>query len=92
MRTCIRSHEVDCQGRITWEHTLTYGGKQINECWAIVPLCEYHHFTKLNKNYGRYIALLRATKEELNKYAKANFPQQLEHYKKEFKEVTLPNL
>jgi len=89
MRKCIRDSEATCEGRITWEHTFTYSGKQINERWAIVPLCEHHHFRDLNKNYGRYIALLRATESDLNKYGKANFRQQLEHFKKQFGEIKL---
>jgi hypothetical protein len=33
----------ECQGQITWEHALTYAGRQIQERFAIIPLCEFHH-------------------------------------------------
>jgi hypothetical protein len=66
-----------CDGRITWEHTLTYGGHQIDEVWAIIKLCEYHHSVNkhqdggnLNKEKNVWVALNRATDEELLKYSK----------------------
>ena len=33
-QVCARSNEC-CDGRITWEHALTYAGKQIDEAWAM---------------------------------------------------------
>lgn len=74
---CAR-HGPECEGRITWEHTLIYAGKQIDEAWAIIPLCEYHHAVNryqdcgdLQKEVNVWIALNRATDEELEKYSKA---------------------
>ncbi|MCL5435934.1 MAG: hypothetical protein M1275_02540 [Patescibacteria group bacterium] len=67
---CSRRDE-NCSGRITWEHAFTYAGRQINEKWAIIPLCENHHLGKLlNKKINHRIALARATKEDLKKYPK----------------------
>lgn len=78
---CQRSN-MDCGGRITWEHALTYAGRQIDEAWAIVKLCEYHHAVNtfqdggdLNKQENQRIALNQATDEELMQYPKANFIQ-----------------
>lgn len=75
---CARQHEGDCKGRITWEHSLTYAGRQIDEVWAIIKLCEYHHAVNnyqdngnLNKEINVWLALNRATDEELIKYSKA---------------------
>ena len=75
---CARSMHKGCKGRITWEHTLIYGGKQIDEVWAIIKLCEFHHAVDnfqdggdLNKEINVWIALNRATDEELEKYSKA---------------------
>lgn len=80
MKTCIRKHENTCSGRITWEHCFTYAGKQINEAWAIVPLCVYHHLGNgFDKEYGQYIALTRASEDELSKYPRVNW-QQLKQY------------
>lgn len=73
MKTCARSNE-ECQGRITWEHAFIYSGKQINEAWSIIPLCEFHHLGKgLNKRINEQIALSRATDEDLAKYPKRDW-------------------
>lgn len=74
---CAR-HGPECKGRITWEHTLIYAGKQIDEAWAIIPLCAYHHEVDqfqdcgdLDKEINVWIALNRATESELKTYSKA---------------------
>jgi len=69
-KVCARSNS-ECEGRITWEHTLLYAGKQIQEKWAIIPLCWYHHLGDgLNKKANRQIVLIRVTEEALIKYPK----------------------
>jgi len=77
-QVCARGKDGGCAGRITWEHALTYAGKQIDEVWAIIFLCERHHAVNgyqdlgaLNKEKNVWIALCRATDEELKKYSKA---------------------
>jgi hypothetical protein len=61
----------DCAGRITWEHALTYAGKQIQARFAILPLCEYHHLGKgLDKKWNKERAMSRATAEDKLKYPK----------------------
>jgi len=32
-----------CEGRIEWQHAMTYGGKRLNELYTILPLCSKHH-------------------------------------------------
>ena len=74
---CARRN-LDCNGRITFEHAFTYAQRQINEKWAIIPLCWNHHLgNKLDKNKNRLIALKRATKQDLLKYQKVNWEQEL---------------
>lgn len=69
-KVCARSNS-ECKSRITWEHALMYAGKQIQEKWAIIPLCEFHHLGNgLVKTFNQMIAFSRATKEELKKYPK----------------------
>lgn len=77
-QVCARVKDGGCAGRITWEHALTYAGKQIDEAWAIIKLCERHHAVNtyqdmgdLNKAKNIWIALMRATYEELKAYSKA---------------------
>jgi hypothetical protein len=46
-----------------------YAGKQIQERFAILPLCEYHHLGKgLHKKTNEWIAVGRATVEDKKKY------------------------
>ena len=72
---CARKGD-DCNGKITWEHSLKYSGKQIQERWAIIPLCWNHHLGEgLDKRMNEYIAFSRATDEELSKYPKSDFKQ-----------------
>jgi hypothetical protein len=64
------THKLDlCSCFSEWEHAFIYAGKQINEKWAIIPLCVYHHLGEgLVKNENQRIALERATPEDLAKY------------------------
>ena len=75
-QVCARAGE-GCGGRITWEHALIFGGRQIDEAWAIVLLCERHHGVNsfqdsgdLQKEKNVWIALNQATDEALQKYSK----------------------
>lgn len=77
-KTCCRRDEGNCSGRITIEHVLIFAGRQIDEIWNLLPVCEYHHSIgkhmedgDLNKEKHTWIALNRATDEELLKYSKA---------------------
>ena len=74
---CNRSKDGGCAGRLTWEHTLIYGGRQIDEAWSIIKLCARHHEVDefqdngdLQKDKNVWIALNKATDEELLKYSK----------------------
>lgn len=73
MKKCARANH-ECEGRITWEHSWIYAGKQINEKWAIIPLCVFHHLGEgLNKRENERISLRRATEEDLVKYPKKDW-------------------
>lgn len=81
---CARHPEGGCAGRVTFEHAITVAGKQLQRKWAILPLCERHHGVgryqdtgALDKAKNQYIALSRATKNELHEFPRAQFPQQL---------------
>lgn len=73
MKQCIYRN---CSGKPECEHAFTYQGRQINEKWALVPVCTYHHRGNgLDKNYNRYRAILRATDDDFKKYPKADWKQ-----------------
>lgn len=70
---CARANS-DCEGRITWEHAWIYASKQIQEEWAIIPLCVRHHLGDLlDKKENQRISLRRATLEDLLKYPKKDW-------------------
>lgn len=90
-KVCIRSilGECDCEGRIEFEHCFIYAGKQLNEIWAIIPCCTYHHRgAGLNKELNKLVALMRATPNDFVKYPKKNWQTELDYlankYPKEF--------
>lgn len=73
-KSCSRAglHGHTCAGKITWEHAMIYAGSQIQELWAIIPLCAKGHSVNewqdggdLNKRVNEWIALNRASSEEL---------------------------
>ena len=75
---CARQNDGGCAGRLTREHSLIYGGRQIDEAWAIVFLCARHHAVDeyqdggdLQKEKNVWIALNQATDNELKQYSKA---------------------
>lgn len=51
-KTCARK-SGECSGRITWEHAVIYAGRQVNERWAIVPLCLYAFGTIWTEGYRK---------------------------------------
>lgn len=79
-KKCARSN-CDCNGRITLEHAFIYAGKQINEKWAIIPLCVYHHLGDgLIKKLNQYIALSRADIDDLcRRMPKKNWQQEYKY-------------
>lgn len=89
-KVCARKDEGNCQGRITIEHVLIFAGRQIDDLWNLLPICEYHHGVNkfqdggdLNKEKHLWIALNRATDEELAKYSKAtNYHKEKERLNK----------
>jgi len=74
MKDCCLRDDGMCEGRIEWHHVLIYGGRQVQERFAIVPACGgYHHkFANRKDIYPRFlkVALNRATDSELEKISK----------------------
>lgn len=73
-------HDHVCDGRSTMEHVFTYAGRQINDKWAIIRLCELTHSVGkfaldgiLDKNINQWIALGHATDADLKKYPRINW-------------------
>jgi hypothetical protein len=75
---CCRKDEGNCAGKLTKDHTITFKGRQLQEDWAIVDVCEYHHAVNtymdcgdLNREKHVWVALNRATNSELTAISKA---------------------
>lgn len=76
---CLYGHkEHICEGRVTMEHSLIYAGKQVQEKYAIIPVCargqevdQFQDAHTMNKELNVWVALNRATDEELKKISKA---------------------
>ena len=84
MRICIHNN-TDCLGRVEWEHAWIYGGKQIQEVWAIVPVCTYHHRgAGLDKDFNQYCSLKKATQTDLQKYDRFDWEQKKKYLEKKY--------
>lgn len=66
-----------CGGRVTREHAIKYAGHRLNEYWAIVPICarghevdEYQDAHTMNKELNVWVALNRATDDQLRAISK----------------------
>ena len=77
-------HDHDCQGRLTWEHTLTYAGRQVDEAFAIVKICAWAHDVdefqdggNLNKEKNQLCALMQATEQDFARYPRAGWSARL---------------
>lgn len=75
---CALRDYPPCGGRITWEHAIIYAGRQVNEVWAIIKICECHHGVNtyqdggnFNKELNVWVALNRATDDELRAISKS---------------------
>lgn len=73
----MRSDEGNCQGRLTKEHALYYAGKQLQDEFSILDICEFHHGVgsfqdrgNLNKQKHTWIALNRAPEARLKELDK----------------------
>ncbi len=89
-KTCARENE-HCDGRITFEHAFIHAGKQVQEMWAIIPLCTYHHAVDmhqdggdLNKEINQLIALRRAMPDDFLKYPRNTWVQQLRYLESKY--------
>lgn len=73
----------ECGGRITRSHDVYVAGKKVQRKWAIPPICAQGHGVDHYMDAGnvpqrkrRWVALNRATDEELLEFPKANLIQE----------------
>lgn len=77
----------DCKGRIEFHHHFQYAGKQIQEKWAIVALCHYHHSIVRNKEIANRVAWVALNRllynKELLEKAKKKYPKAILRWKQQ---------
>ena len=88
-KRCARKealHDHECQPDpmtrklIEWEHALIYAGRQIQERWAIIPICWWvHRGPGLVKEINEWIAINRMSDEDVAKYYKFNWQQRKQY-------------
>ncbi len=99
MKLCIY-HNSDCHdefgnkpGRAEWEHAFMYAGKQINEWWAIIGVCWFHHRGPgLDKSFNQHKCLERMSEADLDeaqrKYPGTDWRKLKERLRKRYKQTT----
>lgn len=60
---------------IEWHHATSYQGRQVNEKWAIIPLCKKHHDSQEGKYRSELMAICRMTDKDKEKYYKRDWEQ-----------------
>lgn len=85
MRRCILAESRDqCRGKVEWHHVWKYAGKQIQEVFAIIPLCTRHHEYEYRfRDLIKGVSLSRATPQELLRYPKIDWEAEKEKYEKD---------
>lgn len=77
--------------RIEWEHAFIYGNNKVQEYWAIIPLCyQAHSGGEIVKEINHWIALNRASDEDLLKYPRAEWISMRARLNKKYKAVEAP--
>lgn len=88
-----------CAGRVTREHAMYFKGSKIQKKWAIPPICACHHGVdeyqdgpgEAPKIVRQWVALNRATDEELREVSKAvNYINERDRLNKIYGEYTPP--
>jgi len=68
MERCARE-SLECSGRLEWHHAIQMGGRRLQEAWAILPACVYHHrLSGKNDEHFRHLAYQNISEEALSRY------------------------
>lgn len=91
MHRCIMD-SIECHYMIEWHHALTYSGRQVNDWWAIAPLCTFHHRlagkSREVMERSELWCLERATEHDLNKYGRSHWDQRKKYLIKKYETST----
>lgn len=89
---CALTLPHDCRGRITRSHDVYVAGKKVQRMWAVPPICAAAHGvdefqdagTMVPQRMRRWVALNRATDEELMEFPKAGLIRERERLNLEY--------
>lgn len=80
--------------KIDWHHVWRYGGSQINEAWAIMPIWwrkhspygdkDSVHNCRETKEQVELLSLQRATVEDLAKYPRVDWENLKQYFKSKY--------
>ena len=79
MSLCIHRHYnykvIACSGGVPeWHHVWRYAGRQIQERFAVVPVCcELHRNEQRDRDFIRWVSLNKASEEELARYPRIDW-------------------
>ena len=87
-KKCCRKIDGNCDGRITWEHSWEYQGRQLQEKWSVLPLCVYHHLgVGLDKDKNHWIALHRASVDDFQRHPRKKWYQIMCYLNKKYENI-----
>jgi len=66
---------------VEWHHSVIYARKQVNEKWAILPLCHEHHNSKEGRDWAELLAITLMTEEDRIMYSKRDWLQRAKYLK-----------
>ena|SRR3990167_9341858 len=78
MKRCILEGDLTCEGRIEWNHGMTYAGRRTNELYSLIPMCHHHHVIEasvrphIENAIRERIRHFHAEKDFRAKYPKSN--------------------
>lgn len=87
-----------CGGRVTRSHDVYYAGSKVQMKFAIPPICARHHgvdefqdsHTEAPQRMRRWVALNRATDEDLAELPRGNFQKERDLLNREYGEYAPP--
>jgi len=74
-RTCCVADEI-CFGKIEIHHNMIYAGKQVDDLFALLPVCLYHHEREKCREIGDKldkVMISRMTIEDEKKFDRINW-------------------
>lgn len=92
----VGNHGHTCGGRITMEHAIIFAGSQVQEKWAIISVCakaqevdQYQDARTMNKDMNKWVAMSRATDEDLKRMCKEEWLNEIGKLSKTYPYIQL---